>query len=65
MNEMNEAAVLTEAQRKAVINSVTKEYNRRRAIESDFNGLKLAWIEKAINEAGDAKETASHSERYP
>ncbi len=63
MNEINEAAVLTEAQRKAVINSVTKEYNRRRAMESDFDGLKLAWIEKAINEVGDAQETASHSER--
>lgn len=45
----NEAAALTEAQRRAVIDSVTKEYNRRREIEKDFNGLKLAWIEKAIN----------------
>jgi hypothetical protein len=45
----NEAAALTEAQRRAVIDSVTKEYNRRREMEKDFNGLKLAWIEKAIN----------------
>jgi hypothetical protein len=45
----NEAAALTEAQRRAVIDSVTKEYNRRRELEKDFNGLKLAWIEKAIN----------------
>lgn len=45
----NEAAALTKAQRRAVIDAVTKEYNRRREIEEDFNGLKLAWIEKAIN----------------
>ena len=45
----NEAAALTETQRRAVIDSVTKEYNRRREMEKDFNGLKLAWIEKAIN----------------
>lgn len=45
----NEAAALTEAQRRTVIDAVTKEYNRRREIEEDFNGLKLAWIEKAIN----------------
>lgn len=45
----DEAAALTEAQKRAVIDSVTKEYNRRREMEKDFNGLKLAWIEKAIN----------------
>lgn len=51
----NEAAALTEAQRRAVIDSVTKEYNRRREIEKDFNGLKLAWIEKAINSVTGVK----------
>lgn len=51
----NEAAALTEAQRRAVIDSVTKEYNRRREIEEDFNGLKLAWIEKAINSVTGVK----------
>lgn len=45
----NEAVALTKVQRRAVIDAVTKEYNRRREIEEDFNGLKLAWIEKAIN----------------
>ena len=51
----NEAAALTEAQRRAVIDSVTKEYNRRREIEKNFNGLKLAWIEKAINSVTEVK----------
>ena len=51
----NEAAALTEAQSRAVIDSVTKEYNRRREIEKDFYGLKLAWIEKAINSVTEVK----------
>ena len=51
----NEAAALTKVQRRAVIDAVTKEYNRRREIEKDFNGLKLAWIEKAINSVTEVK----------
>ena len=51
----NEVAVLTEAQRRAVIDSVTAEYNRRWEMEKDFNGLKLAWIEKAINSVTEVK----------
>lgn len=51
----NEAAALTKVQRRAVIDAVTKEYNRRREIERDFNGLKLAWIEKAINSVTEVK----------
>lgn len=51
----NEAAALTKAQRRAVIDSVTKEYNRRMKIEKDFNGLKLAWIEKAVNSVTEVK----------
>lgn len=51
----NEAAALTKAQRRAVIDAVTKEYNRRREIEEDFNGLKLAWIEKAINSVAEVE----------
>ena len=37
--------------RRAVIKSVTQEYNRRRT----GDGLKLAWIEKAINETPAAQ----------
>ena len=51
----NEAATLTEVQRRAVIDAVTAEYNRRWEMEKDFNGLKLAWIEKAINSVTEVK----------
>lgn len=37
--------------RQAAIKSVTQEYNRRRT----GDGLKLAWIEKAINETPAAQ----------
>ena len=51
----NEAATLTEVQRRAVLDAVTAEYNRRWEMEKDFNGLKLAWIEKAINSVTEVK----------
>ena len=37
--------------RAAVMESLTKEYNRRRT----GDGLKLAWIEKAVNEVPEVK----------
>ena len=41
--------------RQAVIDSVKKEYNRRRT----GDGLKLAWIEKAINDVPSASNSTS------
>lgn len=35
--------------RKAAMESLTKEYNRR-FLAGDRDGLKLAWIEKAVND---------------
>lgn len=37
--------------RAAVMESLTKEYNRRRT----GDGLKLAWIEKAVNDVPEVK----------
>lgn len=37
--------------RAAVMQSLTREYNRRRT----GDGLKLAWIEKAVNEVPEVK----------
>lgn len=48
--------------RAAVMQSLTKEYNRRRT----GDGLKLAWIEKAVNDvpAEESTDTVkSHSEK--
>lgn len=41
--------------RKAVIESLTKEYNRR-IKAGDRGGLKLAWIEKAVDDVDPADD---------
>ena len=41
--------------RNEVMESLTKEYNRRYRVEgASFSGLKLAWIEGAINDVHSA-----------
>ena len=40
--------------RKDVMDSLVKEYNRRYSL-GEHSGLRLAWIEKAVNEVGVAQ----------
>ena len=47
--------------RAAVMQSLTKEYNRRRT----GDGLKLAWIEKAVNEVPAEPLTVDGVTFYP
>ena len=41
--------------RKDVMDSLVKEYNRRYSL-GERNGLKLAWIEKAVNDVAVAQQ---------
>ena len=52
----NEAATLMEVQRRAVLDAVTAEYNRRWDMEKDFNGLKLC-LDREGNKQCDGGET--------